>query len=329
MTAGDADPVPRIAVPDRLDPRALTGLPAGFAVVDIGGGTMGTQWSVRLALPPHLDLATLQAVVDRKLGEIVAQMSHWDDTSLLSRFNAAPPGHAITLPNDFAVVVEAALNIAEASGGAFDPALGRLTDCWGLGPRPAAGPPTDAARATALAASGWRQLSFDRAAGRLGQPGGVWLDLSGIAKGFAADAVADRLATLGVHHALVEIGGECVGRGMRPDGDPWWVDLETPPDLPIQPLRVALSGLGVATSGNYLRGAHLLSPITGDVASEGAIAVSVIAPSCMIADAWASALAVLSEERARFLANENALAVRAIARSGREWLSEPLEQMLT
>jgi hypothetical protein len=52
-----------------------------------------------------------------------------------------------------------------------------------------------------------------------------------VAKGYAADAVADLLARAGIAHALVEVGGECVEAGMRPDGDPWWVDLEAPASL--------------------------------------------------------------------------------------------------
>jgi hypothetical protein len=65
--------------------------------------------------------------------------------------------------------------------------------------------------------------------GRLRQPGGLSLDLSGIAKGYAADALADLLAGMGVAHGLAEVGGELAGRGFMPDGQPWWVELENPP----------------------------------------------------------------------------------------------------
>ncbi|MET0252343.1 MAG: FAD:protein FMN transferase [Novosphingobium sp.] len=289
---------------------------------------MGTDWRVRLALPPQRDPAPLATAIQHRLDGIVAEMSHWQAGSLLSRYNAAPAGSWTALPSDFAAVIAAALAIAAASDGAFDPALGRLTDAWGLGPNPSSGAPTNAVLLAGRAASGWRRLAFDREAARLRQPGGLWLDLSGIAKGYAADAVADTLAGLGVRHALVEIGGECVGRGLRPDRDPWWVELETPAGFALPPLRVALHQLAVATSGDYERGGHTLDPATGCPPIDGATAVSVLHPSCMIADAWASALGVLAPDKAIALAERHALAARLLTRTGEELVTTALRRML-
>lgn len=322
----------RIAVPERIDETALARFDRSAPVVDCAGETMGTRWRVRLALPAGHDAAGLKAQIQARLDGIVAEMSHWEPSSLLSRYNRAAPGSWTALPPDFAAVMEAALLVAERSAGAFDPALGRLTDVWGLGPRRPAALPDKAAIAQALEVSGWRRLALDRAgpgvSARLRQPGGLWLDLSGVAKGYAADAVADLLARAGVVHALVEVGGECVGAGMRPDGDPWWVDLETPEGIVLPPLRVALHQLAVATSGDYLRGAHTLDPRTGQVPQGAATAVSVLHPSCMMADAWASALGAVSLAEARELAGREGLAARLIARDGAEWLSPALSAML-
>jgi thiamine biosynthesis lipoprotein len=177
-------------------------------------------------------------------------------------------------------------------------------------------------------ASGWQRLAFDPAARRLHQPGGVWLDLSGIAKGHAADAVAATVAAAGYDHALVEVGGECVGRGIRPDGDPWWVELEAPPGVELERFRVALHQLAVATSGDYVRGAHTLNPRTGRPIRHDTAAVSVLHASAMVADAWASALTVIEPDAALAMATRERLAARIVARSGREWLSPALEAML-
>jgi thiamine biosynthesis lipoprotein len=289
---------------------------------------MGTNWRVKIALPADHDQAQLAGFIQARLDDIVAQMSHWDDTSLLCRFNHAAPGSWTALPGDFAAVMACGLKIAERSGGAFDPALGRLTDLWGLGPRRAGKTPTDDEITNALTESGSQHLAFDPDNSRLRQPGGLWLDLSGIAKGYAADAVAEMLAALGLRHALVEIGGECVGRGIRPDGDPWWVEVETPVGFAIPPLRIALCQLAIATSGDYLRGAHTLDPVTGRPPEHPTTAVSVIHASCMAADAWASALGVLPPARAFELAEREGLAVRLLTRGGGEWLSPALSRML-
>ncbi|KQM63601.1 thiamine biosynthesis protein ApbE [Sphingomonas sp. Leaf16] len=255
---------------------------------------MGTSWTVLAALPPAMAgaAALLQRAIAARLTDLVAQLSHWEPASALCQFNALPPGGVAVLPDDLARVIDLSLRIAHASDGAFDPAIGRLVDLWGYGPPGPCPPPAAAAIDAARAVSGWQRLRFDPARARLRQPGGLALDLSGVAKGYAVDAVADLLAAQGVHHCLVEIGGELVGRGMRPDGDAWWVDLEDPPGAAFAPLRLALHESAVATSGNYRRGDHSIDPRTGCPADNGVLSVSVVAPSAMLADALATAIAV-------------------------------------
>lgn len=328
MTAASASPAPRFAVPEQLGADMLAGFDPAAAVVDLAGETMGTRWAVRLALPGGIDRDALAQAIQARLDGVVAEMSHWQADSLLCRYNASEAGSWTNLPTDFARVIAAALEVAERSDGAFDPAQGRLTDIWGLGPRPAAGAPSADEIAAARAAGGWQRLAFEPAAARLRQPGGLWLDLSGIAKGHAADAVAEMLAGQGLHHAFVEVGGECVGRGIRPDGDPWWVELEAPPAFGLSPIRVALHQLAVATSGDYLRGAHTLDPATGHPPVHATTAVSVLHASCLFADAWASALGVLPPDRARALAEREGLCVRLLARDGGEWLSSAFRRIL-
>lgn len=252
---------------------------------------MGTTWRVLYA-DRNAAADDVRAVIEARLDAIVDGMSHWLPTSQLCRFNAATAGTWVSLPPDFASVVEIALRVATASAGAFDPAIGKLVDLWGFGPPGATPVPDDDAIAEALAVSGWRRLRWDRSSRRLRQPGGLALDLSGIAKGFATDAIADTLANIDIAHTLVEIGGELVGRGVQPSGEPWWVDLETPPGVALPPLRVALHGLGVATSGRYIRGHHSLDGRTGRPAANDVISVSVIARTATLADALATAIAV-------------------------------------
>lgn len=329
MTTTDA-PAMRIAVPGAIDPAVFRSFDPQARVVRIAGATMGTTWQVHAALPPALGLseADVQAMVQSRLDGIVADMSHWEPGSQLGRFNRTAAGSDWALSDDFAAVMADAMAIAEASGGAFDPALGRLTDIWGLGPRRTTCDPDPDAIAQSLRLGGWTQLAFDPVAKTLHQPGGVWLDLSGIAKGFAVDAIADLLAAHGICHALVEIGGECAGRGLRPDGDPWWVDIENPPRTSLPPLRVALHQLAVATSGDYLRGGHTLDPVTGRPAVHHTTAVTVLAPQCMRADAWATALSVVDTPEAITMAEENALMARIVGRDGSEWISPALQAML-
>ena len=285
---------------------------------------MGTGWSIRFAMPAGCDLAALEAAILARLDGIVDEMSHWRPDSLISAYNRGEAGSWHVLPRDFDRVMQAAIGIAHRSGGAFDPTVGHLVDLAGFGPDPAR-QDDDARRIDdARRAAGWERLRYRE--GRLLQPGGIALDLSGIAKGHAVDAVADLLRERGIAHALVEIGGELAGRGMRPDGDPWWVDLEDPPGIALPPFRIALHGLAVATSGDYRRGAHTIDPRSGRSAITGVRSVSVTHQTAMLADAWATALTVLGSEEGLALATREHLAARIVA--DREIISPALAEML-
>jgi thiamine biosynthesis lipoprotein len=315
----------RLAVPPAIDSESLAGFDPKASVVTLAGKTMGTQWRVLLAhSPEETATAGLAARIQALLDRLERTLSHWDRQSLLMRFNLAAPGTWIQTSGDLAAILKQGLTVARASHGAFDPAIGRLTDAWSLGPTRHGNPPDEARLAAARLASGWQRLVL--ADGWLFQPGGLWLDLSGIAKGFAAQTVADLLASDGVCHVLVDVGGECTGRGLRPDYDPWWVDMESPPGLPLPPLRVALHQLSMATSGAYL-GGHTIDPATGAPAS-GMLAATIIHAQGAMADAWASAMMALPPPEARDLAMRQNLAARLVDDSGQEWLSPMLHAMV-
>ncbi|GGC48593.1 FAD:protein FMN transferase [Siccirubricoccus deserti] len=334
--------MPRILIPTL---QAAPGRPAGDRVQALDGATMGTRWSVRWVGSARPEV--LRARIQARLDIVVAQMSGWEPGSDLSRFNRAPAGSWQRLPAEFLAVLDCALAIAAETGGAFDPSIGRLVDLWGFGPRPAPtpGPPGAELLAPARAGGGWQRLRLDVPGGRALQPGGLGLDLSGIAKGYAVDLVAEALATAGVAAFLVEIGGELRGQGMKPDGTPWWVALETPPgEQPMEAAGgeeyvVALHGLSVATSGDYRRFfqhggrryGHTLDPRTGWPVEESLASVTVLHPNCMRADALATALSVLGTEAGLHHARRHGIAARFLTREAgrlREHVSPAFAAML-
>lgn len=289
----------------------------------LSGETMGTTLRVIYAAR-HASPDEVRAAIEIRLAELVEALSHWEPDSALCRFNRTA-GEWVTLPRDLARVVDAGLHLARVSGGAFDPAIGALVDLWGFGPPGPMPVPSDAAIESACSVSGWHRLDWNRESRRLRQPGGLQLDLSGIAKGYAADELADLLARMGIAHCLVEVGGELVGRGIRPDGEPWWVDLEAPPGMPLPPLRVGLHQIGVATSGDYVRGAHSIDPRTGRAPDNGVVSVSVVAQSAMAADALATAIAIDWPDLS--MLDRLQAAARIVSRSG-EVLTPPLQAMI-
>lgn len=313
---------PRVALPPQLTAVAAAGPAPNSVLHRLSGRTMGTGWVLSWSAIPMDEGGRRQllSLVQTTLDALVAQMSHWAPDSLLSQFNAAAPGSRFALPPAFATVLECALDIAADTGGAFDPTLGAAADGWGFGPRGAvAQPPTEAQQASLRARTGWQRLDYEPRTRCLTQTGGMQLDFSAIAKGYAVDTVAAIAQRWGLVHHLVEIGGELRGQGCKPDGQPWWVDVEEVPGAPCVAgtLRIALDGAAIATSGDYRRSfeentvrfAHTLDPRSARPLAQAPALVSVLAADAMRADALATALTVMGRATGLEYADAHGLAV--------------------
>ena len=286
----------------------------------LSGATMGTYWSVRVAaLPVGLELAELRQEIEQVLEAVNAEMSTYRSDSVITAFNEAEAGQVIDLPPAFATVLSEALYWAEVTQGAFDPTVGSLVDLWGFGPEGAIERvPSADQLAERMARVGWQQLDFDPALGGLAQPGGVRLDLSGIAKGWGVDAVAERLLALGIENFLVDIGGDLRVRGQRPDRQGWRVAIERPLAGGGEIHAVLEStDAAIATSGDYRqfieldgrRLSHLIDPMTGHPIDHATISVTVVVERCLTADALATALHIMPPEQAWSFAVDHDLAV--------------------
>jgi thiamine biosynthesis lipoprotein len=200
-------------------------------------------------------------------------------------------------------VVLEAQRVSRLTGGAFDITVGPLVDVWGFGPSSVDETPSDTVIQELLAATGYQQLEVDVRAGTLRKAGdSCHIDLSAIAKGYAVDRVAAALDDGGYGSYLVEIGGEVRTRGHNGAGEAWRVGIERPdPERRSVYAAVALSGLSMATSGDYrnffirdgVRISHTIDPRTGRPVAHDLASVSVVAASCMTADAFATALEVM------------------------------------
>ncbi len=294
----------------------------------LAGRSMGTTWQVIVV--SGQDPGVLRDGIQARLDEVVRQMSTWEDDSDISRFNAAAPGTRQVLPPGFFNVLQAALSLADATHGAYDPTVGPLVNLWGFGPdgqrREA---PDDRHIETLRARTGWQRLAVDPADRVAIQPGGLYLDLSSIAKGHAVDQVAAYLDAQGSSAYLVEVGGELRARGRKPDGQPWRVAVEQPApqdqarhdgdwDGPrLSGIVVALDALSMATSGDYRhffkedghRYSHTIDPRSGRPVTHALASVTVLHPECMQADALATAMSVLGPEAGWRYATEHDLAV--------------------
>jgi thiamine biosynthesis lipoprotein len=284
------------------------GDPAAVHELRLSGEALGTMWSVDLVVPQEPapeELAEIRLRVAATLDRVDRGMSTWREDAELARFNRESELGSFLFAPETRRVVAAALDLARETGGAFDPTVAPLVALWGFGAQAAESPPSVAQLEEARLRVGWRHLEW-REGGRLARVvPGVQLDLSAIAKGYAVDAVLTELAFDRPIGILVEVGGEVRALGAKPGGEPWRVGIDDP-DAPGSRLSavVLLTGGALATSGDYRRvrivegkrQTHVVDPRSGRPVEQKVASASVIAPTCMEADAVATALMVLGPE---------------------------------
>lgn len=285
------------------------------------GATMGTTYSVKYR---HTDKELLpdaaQKEIESILDEINQTMSTYDPKSELSRINQAISTEWLPISEPLFTVLEAATEIGLKSKGAFDITVGKLVNLWGFGPEFRLEQIPDANKIAAIQQqTGQDKLVLDREipAIRKIHPE-VYIDLSGIAKGYAVDRVAEMLNAQGIAHYLVEIGGEIRARGMSAKQTSWQIGVERPQRQGRSLQKIlSLNNTGLATSGDYRnffelegrRYSHLIDPATGWPVKNEAVSVTVLSENSMHADAWATALLVLGRERGLALAEKLGLPV--------------------
>lgn len=239
---------------------------------------------------------------------------HTLDEAVLSRTAEGSELYALNASNGETVecgaddilpaLIETALTISDATDGAFDPTLAPVLDAWGFTKDERRVPSADELKellshtgcgkvALEKTADGWTVTLLD----------GAQLDLGGIAKGYAGDAVRTVLAELNVTSAVIDLGGDVGLLGAKPDGSDWRVAVKDPAD-PSKFLGVLTAAdTFVVTSGIYERGFeengmryhHIIDPKTGKPAESGLVSVTVVCGDGAWADALSTACFVLGE----------------------------------
>ncbi len=186
-----------------------------------------------------------------------------------------------------------ALLVAEESGGAFDPTVGRRMESLGFDREHATGqvvrtgidgknPPS------------YRDVVVDpkKRTVRLNRP--LTLDLGAIAKGFAVDLASRELTQF--RDFCVDAGGDLYLGGLNPKGEPWSVGIRHPRIEGAVFDTIRVSDSAVCTSGDYERPGHVVDPQNPESKS-GVCSVSVVAPNAMLADGLATAAMVMGREK--------------------------------
>ncbi len=309
LSAGLLTPLARAANAEKVDrlqwrDRVMVGL--------------GTTLSFRAG---HADGARVEAALDAAVASIrhvERQMSLFDPDSALSRLNR--DGVLRNPHPDLVRVLRLAQRVSRNSGGAFDVTVQPLWLAWAAAQRDSRLPTRDEL-AAARARVGWQYLSVRSDVIRLARPG-MALTLNGIAQGFAGDLAVNAMRTHGIEHALLDTG-EWSMLGSSPEAGPWTLGVGNPRTGDTLIARLASDGRAIATSsdahyrfGNDDAHHHIFDPQTGYSPRELA-SVTVLAPSCALADALTKVMFMGSAAHALTLARHWQVDVLAVEKSGR------------
>ena len=256
---------------------------------------MGTECTLHLHAADAETANTAAAAAEDEVVRIDRRYSRYSKGSLLSAINrVADGGGSLEVDEETAGLLDYAFSCHSMSGGLFDITSGVLYKAW---PFSAGQPPTPPDRETiarllprvGLAKVEWRapRLSFCHP--------GMALDFGGIGKEYAADRAAAICAALGIHHGLIDLGGDIHVIGPHPDGAPWSIHIRHPRQAGADLAIIGLAKGGLATSGDYerfieidgRRYCHILDPRSGWPVS-GLASVSVVADQCLVAGSVAT-----------------------------------------
>lgn len=244
-------------------------------------------------------------LVENRVNEIDDMMSAFKPDSDISKLNSSSGKGFINIHEDTFNLLNRSLEFSMMSSGAFDITIRPLVELWGIGKKKNSIPSEhDIAEVNKLVNYNHIMLDHNNCRAALAYPGQA-VDLGGIAKGFAADEVKRILVERNVESALINLGGNIITIGDRPDSKPWQIGIQNPLATRGQYIGILpLSDKTIVTSGSNerffirdgIRYHHILDPRTGKPTNTSILSVTVVASCSMDADALTTALFILGPE---------------------------------
>ncbi|MDQ2822847.1 MAG: FAD:protein FMN transferase [Pseudomonadota bacterium] len=265
---------------------------------------MGSSCEIRVAAG-HGDAARLIAApAIAEVRRIEKKYSRYRSGSIISRINAAAGRSAVACDGETAALLAYADRLHAASLGLFDITSGVLRKVWDFRN---GGLPRPSALNRLLTLVGWNKVVHGNATVFLPLQG-MELDFGGFGKEYAVDQAAGVLATMGVEHGYVNLGGDMRFLGPRADGDAWSIGIQDPRDMSNTVASLPISRGALATSGDYerfievdgRRYCHVINPRTGMPVSYWR-SISVVAPLAIAAGSCTTTAMLMEEDGLDFL----------------------------
>lgn len=263
------------------------------------GNAQGSTYQIRYVTTKSMQVdQEIENDIPRIFEDIDNSMSTWVPTSLISQVNNS--GDWVKVDLYFLEVLERSLDIAEESDGDFDPTVGPLVQLWGFWFDEIRGQVTDEQVQQTLELVGHEQIELNDPMVKI--PEGSTIDFNAIAQGYTVDTIANYLEYIGIDRYMVEVGGEVRTLGLNDKNAVWVIGVDKPQEnidvLDRFQFILKLENAALATSGNYrkfwvdhetgLKYSHTIDPKTGYPAKNNLLSASIIAPTAMDADAYAT-----------------------------------------
>ncbi len=276
-------------------------------LITFHGQTMGTTYSIKMEVPLWVNQNKVKHALNEELKRLISIFSTWEKDSEISLFNANKTINPIAISPEMLEVMQTVYEVYDVSSGYYDPTLKPLLDLWGFTSTKSyfQEPKTSSIKQVDPYIGLDKLILEDQALTK--QHENITLELSSIAKGYAVDILSNIVDRYSPTRYMVEVGGE-IKLFAKPNKKPWKIGVRNPSyDISDQNVLVTLSlkNGAVATSGDYQHFfqkddkiySHIFDPkakrpVINDVAS-----VTIFAPNCLLADAFATAVMVLGVER--------------------------------
>ena len=268
------------------------------------GAAQGTYYAITYCADNN---ENLQPAVDSLLKQFDRSVSAYLTASIISRLNNNDT--TATADQIYETVFKKSMEVSEATDGAFDITVGPLVNAWGFGFSKKA-KVDQSLIDSLLPLVGYRKVKLSKGKLIKTDPR-IRIDFDAIAQGYTSDWLALFFESKGIHDYLIDVGGEVLGRGLKPDGQIWSVAIEMPAknsedERKIQAI-LSLKDKAISTSGSYrkyyeengTRYSHTIDPSNGYPVKHSLLSVSVLAVDCITADAYATAFMVMGLEKSK------------------------------
>jgi thiamine biosynthesis lipoprotein len=302
-------------------------------LIQINGLTMGTTYLVKINIAKYKNKVSISSLkqelitdINNLLLKINKEMSVFDKESVVSEFNQWQSEEWFTISEEMYRVMKAADQISRESTGAFDVTVAPLIDLWGFGlnRKDQSGIPDVKEIQEKLNEIGYNKIEIkDNPPGLRKMNPRISINLSAIAKGYGVDMIAAYLQNKGYLNYLVEVGGEICCHGVNELGVVWNIGILRPDSDSLIQMVIPLKNMTVATSGDYRnyfeknqkKYSHSIDPRSGFPVTHQLASVTVFHHTCMMADAYATALNVLGPSDGLQLAEDKKIAALFILRT--------------